>query len=58
MGKGMRGAKWEEGMEVEGVTKLKTNVISDAVDKKQKKRCLWLSEACLAACSRGWVQHY
>ena len=33
---------------------MKTNVISAAVKKKQ---CLLLGEACLAACSRGWVQH-
>ena len=38
-----------------GITKLKTNVISAAMEKKQ---CLLLGEACLAACSRGWVQHY
>ena len=33
----------------EGITKLKTNVISAAAEKKQ---CLLLGEACLAACSR------
>ena len=38
----------------EGITKLKTNVISAAAERKQ---CLLLGEACLAACSRGWVQH-
>ena len=34
----------------EGITKLKTNVISAAAEKKQ---CHLLPEACLAACSRG-----
>ena len=44
----------------EGITKLKTNVISAAAERKQ---CLFilfyflLSEVCLAACSRGWVKH-
>ena len=38
----------------EGITKLKTNVISVATKRKQ---CLLLGEACLAACSRGLVQH-
>ena len=36
------------------ITKLKTNVMSAA---NEKKRFFWLGEACLAACSRGWVQH-
>ena len=36
----------------EGITKLKTNVISAATEGKQ---CLLFGEACLAACSRGWV---
>ena len=43
--------KGEKGTEI---TKLKTNVISAVALKKQ---CLLLCEACLAACSRGWVQH-
>ena len=44
----------------EGITKLKTNVISAAAERKQ---CLFilfyflLSEVCLAACSRGWAKH-
>ena len=38
----------------EGILELKANVISDAAEKKQ---CLLLCEACLAACPRGWVQH-
>ena len=33
---------------------MKTNVISAATERK---KCLLLGEACLAACSRGWVQH-
>ena len=45
-GRGMRGGD-------EGVTQLKTKVISAAA---QRKQCLLLGEACLAACSRGWVQ--
>ena len=49
MGEGMRGGEGDE-----GITKLKTNVISAATERKQ---CLLLDEACLAACSRGWVQH-
>ena len=49
MGEGMRGGEGDE-----GITKLKTNVISAATERKQ---CLLLGEACLAACSRGWVQH-
>ena len=43
MGKGV-------GVGVDGITKLKTNVISAAAEKKQ---CLLLGEACLAACSRA-----
>ena len=43
------------GMSHEGITKLKTNVISAAAERKQY---LLLSEACLAACSGGWVQPY
>ena len=35
----------------EGITKLKTNVTSTATERKL---CLLLGEACLAACSRGW----
>ena len=46
------GRGWGEGDEK--ITKLKTNVISAVALKKQ---CLLLCEACLAACSRGWVQH-
>ena len=38
----------------EGITKLKTSVISAAAERKQ---CLLLGGACLATCSRGWVQH-
>ena len=38
----------------EGITNLKTNVISSAAKRKQ---CLLLGEACLAACCRGWAQH-
>ena len=38
----------------DGITKLKTNVIAAVAESKQ---CLLLGEACLAACSRGWVQH-
>ena len=34
------------------MAKLKTNVISADAEKKQ---CLLLGEACLAACSKGWV---
>ena len=37
----------------EGITKLKTNVIQAAAEGKQ---CLSLGKACLAACSRKWVQ--
>ena len=48
MGEGKRG-------EDEGITKLKTNVISAAAERKQ---CLLLGEACLAACSRGWVKYH
>ena len=40
--------RWRMG----GFIELKTNVISAAARKKQ---CLLLVEACLAACSRGWV---
>ena len=39
----------------EEITKLKTTVISAAAKRKQ---CLLLGKACLAACSRGWVQHF
>ena len=35
------------------ITKLKTNVILAVT----KKLYLLLGEACLAACSRGWVKH-
>ena len=38
----------------EGITKLKTSVISAAAERKQ---CLLLGKAYLPACSRGWVQH-
>ena len=38
----------------EGITKLKTNLISAAAKKKQY---LLLGEVCLAACSKGWVRH-
>ena len=44
----------EKGEKDTEITKLKTNVIS-AVDKK--KQCLLLDETCLAACSKGWMQH-
>ena len=37
-----------------GITKLNTNLTSTVAEKKQ---CLLLGEACLAACYRGWVQH-
>ena len=47
MGKGV-------GVGVDGITKLKTNVISAAAEKKQ---CLLLGEVCLAACSGEWVQY-
>ena len=40
----------ERGEEGEGITKLKTNVISAAAERKP---CILLGEACLAACSRG-----
>ena len=43
----------ERGEGDEGITKLKI-VISAAAERKQ---CLLLGEACLAACSRGWEQH-
>ena len=33
---------------------METNVISTGTERKQ---CLLLSNACLAASSRGWVQH-
>ena len=46
-----QGDQWWVG---EGITKLKTNVISAAAERK---RCLLLGKVCLAACSRGWVQH-
>ena len=49
MGKGMRG--WGKGDR--GITKLKTNVIPGATEKKKEA----MSFAHLAACSRGWVQH-
>ena len=39
---------------MKGITKLKTNVISAAAERKQ---CLSLGEAYLAACSKGWVRH-
>ena len=53
--KGRRGERGEGVREGdEGITKLKTNLISAAAERKQ---CLLLGEACLAACSRGWVQH-
>ena len=45
----------ERGKGDEGIVNLKTNVISAAAERKQ---CLSLGEACQAACSRGWVQHY
>ena len=44
----------ERGEVDEGMTKLKTNVISAATERKQR---LSLGEACLAACSKRWVQH-
>ena len=44
----------ERGKVEEGITKLKTNVISPAAEVKQ---CLLLGGACLAACFRRWVQH-
>ena len=44
----------ERGEGDEGITKLKTNVNPTAAERKQ---CLLLGEACLAACSRGWLQH-
>ena len=44
----------ERGEGDDGITKLKTNAISAAAERKQ---CLLLGEACLAAGSRGWVQH-
>ena len=44
----------ERGEGDDGITKLKTNVISLAAKRKQ---CLLLGEACLEACSRGWMQH-
>ena len=50
--RGRRYGGGEEGRGNDGITKLKTNVISDATKKKQ---CLLLGEACLAACSRGLV---
>ena len=43
----------ERGEGDEGITKLKTNVIPTATERKQ---CVLLGEACLAACSRGWVR--
>ena len=39
------------------IMKLKTNVISAATEKKQCVNVFLLSEACLTAYSRGWVQH-
>ena len=50
----IRGGRHEGGEGDEGITKLKTNLISAAAKKKQ---CLLLGEVCLAAWSRGWVQH-
>ena len=52
----LEGMTGEEGGggEDEGITKLNINVISAAAEQKQ---CLLLGEACLAACSRGRVQH-
>ena len=47
------GGGWGGGDD-EGITKLKTSVISAAAERKQ---CLLLGGACLATCSRGWVQH-
>ena len=41
----------ENGMRI---TMLKTNVFSAAAEKKQ---CLILSEACLVACSWGWMRN-
>ena len=54
MNKGRKTWKRERGERDEGNTKLKTNVISADVERKQ---CLPLGEACLAACSKGWVRH-
>ena len=53
--KGRKRKTWgrERGEGDEGITKLKTNVISGAAERKH---CLLLGEACLAACSRRWVQ--
>ena len=47
MGEGNRGGG-------EGITKFDTNVTPAAAESKQY---LLLGETCLAACSRGWVQH-
>ena len=53
--KGRETRERERGKEDEGITKLKTNVISAASKRKQ---LLLLGEACLAACSRTRpVQH-
>ena len=48
--KGRRTLGRERGEIDEGIKKLKTNVISATAEKKQ---CLSLGEACLAACFRG-----
>lgn len=53
--KGRKTAGGDEGRGDEEITKLKTNVISAATEEMQ---CLLLGEACLAVCSRGWLQHY
>ena len=45
-GRKTRGRERDEGDE--GITQLKTNVISAAAERKQ---CLLLGEACLTACS-------
>ena len=50
--KGRKTLGRERGEGDEGITKLKTNVLSAAAEREQ---CLLLGEACLAACSRGWV---
>ena len=52
--KGRKTRGRERGEGDEGITKLKTNVISAAAERKP---CLVLGESCLAVCSRGWVQH-
>ena len=52
--KGKEDTGRERGEGCEGITKLKTNMISAAAERKQY---ILLSEACLAACSRGWVLH-